>query len=600
MSPSIDASKKRRETKADPVTTTPAPLFQRLALVCLLLASSLNAQDGSERLRAGLEEAKRIYLIRPWHETQMILDEIRPWLDRASDEQRADFRLIEARNQILSGDIDGGLTALDELRNQTLTSWQALRAVTLGANAAVVARRYDRAFELLTQALDHPDLEQHPDNAANVMSLASYAYSLVGQPDLGLEYGQRALIIAAGLEDRGIQCVAAQRLGYAYKIMQRFEPALSQYQTALELCERAGDSLLRSITMYSLADLLRRNGDHALAENLFDQSMLLLDREDYASGIAEARLYRARLAQERANWALVEQLGRQTLSTFERDHAWDYLAEAHLLLGEAAARRIDHLSALEHFKARLAAVRRSSNQDRTRRQAYLEVQFDTRFQELEIELLREQSRVARLQAEAQRKDAQLRWTSGILGAVVILIMGLWLARALRERRHFHRLSQTDGLTRLYNHTRFFDLIDSMVQRAAAHNRSLVLVLADIDHFKRVNDRFGHLIGDEVLRQTARVLRETFDEPAIVGRVGGEEFAIGLADRSLEQAVRKIETLRERLAGHARRRTDPPITLSFGLALLRRGESVERLRSRADQALYQAKHQGRNRMVIAEA
>ncbi|MEN1729449.1 MAG: GGDEF domain-containing protein, partial [Pseudomonadota bacterium] len=119
-------------------------------------------------------------------------------------------------------------------------------------------------------------------------------------------------------------------------------------------------------------------------------------------------------------------------------------------------------------------------------------------------------------------------------------------------------------------------------------------------FKRVNDRFGHQIGDEVLRHTARVIKEIFGTDQLIGRIGGEEFAVRLNHSEESEVIEKIQALRERLAGRARRRTDPPVTLSFGFGMAKENEGLESFRQRVDDALYRAKKQGRNRAIRATA
>ncbi|MBB6087416.1 GGDEF domain-containing protein [Wenzhouxiangella marina] len=575
-----------------------AILVTLLGVTGTLAAPWARASQGD--FEARLNEAAELNITAPWRESQAVLDELRPRLAEATIEQRARFELIEARNLILAGDFEAGLARIDQLLEQPIPTAQVLRARTLGANAAIVSRRYNRGFELLNAALAMPGLEQYEQLASELLSLASYAYALVGQPELGLEYGYRAIDLAREHDtERGL-CVVQQRMGFNNKIIGRYEQARHHYESGLEACEDTNDELVSGIIQYSLADLLRLDGDLEGARALFEQALPRMEATGFPNGIAEARLYWARLENELGNDEKVTELVTPALSAFTESQAWDYLAEAHQLLGEVAIRAGRHAEALEHFEARLAANQEFQDLDRNRRLAYLEVEFDTRFKEQEIELLREQTRVAQLEAETQRQNARLRWISVIFGLLLILALALWLARALRERRHFHRLSQTDGLTELYNHTRFFELLEEAAARVRRDGKELSIVLADIDHFKQVNDRFGHLVGDEVLRHTSRVLKEVFGPSALIGRIGGEEFAIALPDAGLSEAAERVEQLRKRLAGADRRRTDPPVTLSFGLARLETGESPEEMRIRADEALYRAKNSGRNRAEFAQS
>lgn len=140
-----------------------------------------------------------------------------------------------------------------------------------------------------------------------------------------------------------------------------------------------------------------------------------------------------------------------------------------------------------------------------------------------------------------------------------------------------------------------------ITRCRRHHCAVAFFLLDIDHFKHVNDTYGHQAGDEVLRQVARLVKSTLREYDILGRIGGEEFGIFLAETSRDTAVEVAERLRQQIADeklHIDGR-ELRITLSVGIALARDKANFEQLYADADTALYQAKHSGRNKVVVAE-
>jgi diguanylate cyclase len=161
----------------------------------------------------------------------------------------------------------------------------------------------------------------------------------------------------------------------------------------------------------------------------------------------------------------------------------------------------------------------------------------------------------------------------------------------------------DELTELGNRKAFNLTLDELMAEVDVNNlpRSLVLIMTDIDHFKSFNDRFGHLVGDSVLRYFAGILRKKKINKQTLCRYGGEEFAIIMHSTDLEQAKAVAESIRVALENSHLRRKDtdevlPPITASFGVAAYRPGESIEQLVKRADDLLYQAKSKGRNCVV----
>lgn len=164
-------------------------------------------------------------------------------------------------------------------------------------------------------------------------------------------------------------------------------------------------------------------------------------------------------------------------------------------------------------------------------------------------------------------------------------------------------SYTDVLTGIYNR-RFFNEIFEFEWKRAQRNQSIMgIVISDIDYFKRVNDSYGHMAGDEYLKRAAVILQETFKRNTdIVARYGGEEFIILLLDTSLVHLVKRAEEVRHRIETLQVYYNEMPIatTMSFGVAtcMPNMSDSSESLVAKADRALYNAKKRGRNRVEIS--
>jgi diguanylate cyclase (GGDEF)-like protein len=172
----------------------------------------------------------------------------------------------------------------------------------------------------------------------------------------------------------------------------------------------------------------------------------------------------------------------------------------------------------------------------------------------------------------------------------------------QRNRDLRALMTRDSLTELLNHVALKDRLAVELARSQRKGDKLAFVMLDIDEFKRVNDRFGHLAGDRVLRILAELLRQRVRMSDTVGRYGGEEFGIILPDCSIEDAARVIDKLRESF-GDIRFGFDEErcrVTFSAGVAVAEPGMSVDDLIDRADQALYLAKREGRNRVRAADS
>lgn len=166
----------------------------------------------------------------------------------------------------------------------------------------------------------------------------------------------------------------------------------------------------------------------------------------------------------------------------------------------------------------------------------------------------------------------------------------------------YQLATQDPLTDLYNRRHFCEMADKEIARAARHQRMLALCIIDVDLFKPVNDRYGHIAGDEVLRVIAATVRRHARGDDVAARIGGEEFALLLPECALEDAVATAERLRAAVEATTFTPGGEPqrITISIGVAPLAPDrEARGPLMAAADAALYRAKREGRNRVCVED-
>jgi diguanylate cyclase (GGDEF)-like protein len=157
----------------------------------------------------------------------------------------------------------------------------------------------------------------------------------------------------------------------------------------------------------------------------------------------------------------------------------------------------------------------------------------------------------------------------------------------------------DSLTGIYNHALLIDLLEKEFLKQKRKNGSICFVMIDIDHFKKINDTYGHMFGDKVLQELSQILCSMVRGSDIVGRYGGEEFGIILPEISYDNALQLCERLRAKIEGHRFESSDRAvgITISVGASLqhINFDSGYSEIISNADQALYKAKSGGRNRV-----
>ncbi|MEJ2680898.1 MAG: diguanylate cyclase [Gammaproteobacteria bacterium] len=176
-----------------------------------------------------------------------------------------------------------------------------------------------------------------------------------------------------------------------------------------------------------------------------------------------------------------------------------------------------------------------------------------------------------------------------------------LREAMAELEH---LSQVDGLTGLYNRIHWEQRMAAEFARSRRYGTTFSLLMIDIDHFKKINDEFGHLAGDDVIRMVAKLIQNSSRKSDIAGRYGGEEFGILLCETGITGAVIFAERLRIRIADYAlcldRQGGEQHVTVSVGIARYQEGmRNHEQVLARSDEALYESKQNGRNRVTVCQ-
>jgi len=201
----------------------------------------------------------------------------------------------------------------------------------------------------------------------------------------------------------------------------------------------------------------------------------------------------------------------------------------------------------------------------------------------------------------------IKWINiSIFVAMFSALASYYRKRIASVEQHLQELASNDELTGIANRRRFDEVLAREWARSGRANHPLALIMLDVDHFKNFNDHYGHQAGDECLRKVASELRKSARRPGdLAARYGGEEFAVIAADMDADTAMRLAETLRESIAALALPHAQSPlkvVTISVGVAVLTPGDGnkAEALLGMADQALYRAKRDGRNRVESAPA
>jgi diguanylate cyclase (GGDEF)-like protein len=185
----------------------------------------------------------------------------------------------------------------------------------------------------------------------------------------------------------------------------------------------------------------------------------------------------------------------------------------------------------------------------------------------------------------------------LLTASMIYFNKILYPKVVQIERELKEHSWTDSLTKVFNRSKFDDIIEREIERAKRYDQLLSLIVFDVDHFKAVNDAHGHLFGDSVLQAIAGLARDNIRGVDYLARWGGEEFMIILPETGLERAEALADRIKEEIEHHDFE-IDEKVTVSFGVAQFKKYDSKETFIKKADDALYRAKANGRNRVEVS--
>lgn len=376
------------------------------------------------------------------------------------------------------------------------------------------------------------------------------------------------------------------------------DKAFATFREAERVARQHGDAYNRNAAMLGLAEAQIALGDPDGALEMLAQARagFAADR-DTSNDDMLLMLTGQALARQGQHTAAMERY-RQALPLIERNGNDRYLA----MLYKAQAASQEALgwtaSALSDYKRYADLQLKLQGKMRLEQGRMLEYEYEIRRRDFENRQLRAEADSK--QQEVATLEAVRRWQSLaiVLAALFVALLSSLAWRQWRKSRHLRDLTLLDPLTGIANRPGIEREAARALDASARNGTPLSLLMLDLDHFKSINDRYGHAAGDKVLRATAAVWQAQLRGRDPLGRIGGEEFVVVCPDTTLEQALLVAGRLREAAHGLRFDDIDPAlaVSVSIGAAQARKsGDSCDALIDRADAALYRAKQQGRDRV-----
>jgi diguanylate cyclase (GGDEF)-like protein len=518
---------------------------------------------------------------------------------KLSPEQQLYLRYLDAWRVGYRGDYAAAIPQLNTVIVKSTDATLRFRAGITMVNLLGIGSRYEEAFARLGQLLD--EMPQVPDKVARVQGLgvAAILYNEAGQYELASSYGDR--LIKENPTDENIckggyfKLEALYRSGGLQTVDKRF-------QDGIDACIKAGEALFTNGIRAHVAGFYIQHGQSSAAIKLLQKNYDDVQRTHYARLISQFDALLAQAYWNESELALAQQFALKAVSSSVKNEYTEPLTTAYELLYLISEKQGDMGSALAYHEKYMAADKGYLTEVSAEALAYQTVKQQVMAKKLQIDTLNKQNQILQLQETLASKAAVTSRLYIILLLTVLASIALWTYRVKRSQLRFMKLARRDGLTGIFNRQHFVEEVEQLLLYCKKSARDACIVLIDLDHFKVVNDTHGHAVGDRVLRRAVEACQAHLRSTDVFGRLGGEEFGILLPDCSLEQAYRRAEQIRVAIATAATGENAPgiPISASFGVAVTSRsGYELRGLLIHADEALYRAKREGRNRVVVSD-
>ena len=567
-----------------------------LAIALCAMASAGRASDSFETLLQRAEGLRSTDV----ESFRTLLGQLNQKIAEATPAQRHQLRYLRIYDLGYTGRYDLAVKQAIKLFNEVDDPAIKLRAGALIVNSYAATRNLPEGLRYLDLTLQLIDRVPDPELRSHGWFAASALYTQAGQYELSQHYAEQILATSTNPRTRCFAGLQRTESLYQLGLLTEVDGII---QATIAECEQTRETVISSFLRTLQARLAADDNRQAEAITLLEDRLTEIEGTGYPRLIGEVQslLGELHLAegqfQEAARYATLA-LARS------RDLAFSLpLVQAHNTLYQSAVQRGDVAAALRHHIAYAEADRAYLDHIKTREIAYHAVRQETQQKNQTIELLNNQNQVLQLEQEVSAQTTQANRLLIILLAVLLASIGFWAFKVKRMQVSFRHLAETDALTGISNRHHFTRRAGAVLEQCRKANTPVGLVMVDLDHFKSINDRFGHATGDWALKEVAKACLKVCRRDDLLGRLGGEEFAFLLVDTDIDGSAALAQTCRAQIAAID---TLPSgylfqITASFGVAGSRScGHGFDALLAKADDALYQSKREGRDRVSVQES
>ena len=515
-----------------------------------------------------------------------------------TEAQKAKLEYFVAYKHSFSGDYATGAKILERLIEKDIDIELKHRSISTLVNLHTINSDYLKSLYFLDELQKISNLTDNSElkNSSNVV--AALTYNNLGQYSFASDY---ALSAVNSTSDQRTKCIASQLRVEALYGMKQLQQNLDFLEGSKKLCRDEGEDLYYLILLTLEIRALHDKEQYREALVILQENEQAILSTKYPRIISEYYYLFAHNQFLQSKNDLAMPLAMKALDTSNTSDNNVPLMLTNKLLADIYEENGDYDKALNHFKAHVELNNDYIDDLAAKELAYLDFIYKANEKTRQIELLNKQNEVLTLEQDLAKKDATNNRLMIALLISILAFIAFWIYRIKRSQAKLRQQAETDQLTGVGSRHHFYDLSKRTLMHSESSQLEVSFILFDMDKFKSINDNYGHLVGDWVLKEALRVSKVCWRKNDIAGRLGGEEFAIMLPSCSLEKAIQIAEHCRAEIekVDTTNSGFSFPISASFGVtSTTLSGYDLKSLIADADKALYDAKEAGRNKVNIA--
>lgn len=490
------------------------------------------------------------------------------------------------------------------LANQVVTwaqnnnaKWLLVEALSARGHLYIAMSLSVNALNDFKKAYDMVPEKGGQINKGHIAIDMALVYENRGENELAIPFFEEAVVLHRSEKEFLDLSIALYGLGRANKNIGKMSLGKSQLEESARLAKKVNDVQGEAYAMKELAGIAQQAGQSDVAIEMLKKAYKTFEASHNKFMLLDTSFSLSRIYLSQGNIALAEQFLERSKTYLNPETMPTQNISVEELSAKILAFKGEYKAAYQQLSETIIKKDEIFTQTSISKLSLFKTQYDLANTEKENADLQHENEMQAHRLADQATEHQLtNWLIVASFTTTVLLVFIVL-HSRKNRLKFEYMAQHDALTGMSNRSYCMEQIK--LQLEIHHNNSLLLAMVDIDHFKHINDQFGHAVGDNVLIQFSKICLNHFDQNIIIGRFGGEEFLLAMSYGDQHQLKRSLEQLKRTLAEQVTitHDTNFNITFSAGISRCRGLDDLDQAIHRADMAMYSAKANGRNQIIL---